>query len=232
MATAYAHIVRVYKARTGLPRDACVNTWSFKSDVLPAGDLITQAMANLQTIYTTVYNGVQSVEAYLSNVLEDDANSVEMLGYDVTAHLDGSVTGPPLRTENQQRGNSQAIDNLPSEVAGCLSFRTAGAFAEGPPAGPRLAARHRGRVYFGPLNLAALQQDVAQELEPVLNPDFIAALTGMAQADDINTGNVVWSVWSRANAAMGAVFSGFVDNEFDTQRRRGEKATVRTNWFK
>jgi hypothetical protein len=39
-----------------------------------------------------------------------------------------------------------------------------------------------------------------------------------------------WSVWSRKNANTKLVTGGFVDNAFDTQRRRGEKASGRQTW--
>jgi hypothetical protein len=39
-----------------------------------------------------------------------------------------------------------------------------------------------------------------------------------------------WRVWSRRNAAVYTVATGWIDNEFDTVRRRRIKATARTTF--
>jgi hypothetical protein len=39
-----------------------------------------------------------------------------------------------------------------------------------------------------------------------------------------------WVVWSEADQDAGSVFDGWIDNAFDTQRRRGVQASSRTTW--
>ena len=39
-----------------------------------------------------------------------------------------------------------------------------------------------------------------------------------------------WVLWSRANNAMFNVVGGWVDNAFDTIRKRGNAPTARTTW--
>jgi hypothetical protein len=57
------------------------------------------------------------------------------------------------------------------------------------------------------------------------------AAAGLQLKTDHGTGgNMRWAVWSRVNHAMYEVTGGFIDNEFDTQRRRGEVSTARSTF--
>jgi hypothetical protein len=178
--------------------------------------------------YNHIYTVDEAVSGYMSSVLSREANGCRFRGFDVGDHLDGSPTGlAPVHDSSWTLGAAAvgALD-LPSEIAVCNSFHDATNLGEGGHTGPRPASRHRGRNYIGPLNDLAVDNDgVPHVLEA-----FRLAITGAASSDDINTGNVTWSVWSRKNAAMYAVTAGFVDDAFDVQRRRGEKASTRTVW--
>lgn len=112
---------------------------------------------------------------------------------------------------------------LPQEVAICLSFVDAVYLTTTAP------GRHRGRVYIGPLNSSALQTVTGGYARPTA-----AVVTAMMEAaatlrDSAPTG-VEWAIWSRALDAFLPVDGGWVDNEFDTQRRRGHVSTVRNIW--
>ena len=123
---------------------------------------------------------------------------------------------------------------IPHEVACVLSFaanRESGT----------VAARRRGRIYFGPLNFAGTLSAVGG---PRVSVGLQRALLFGAGRLRRETGDS-WVVVSRAAGStqtLGAdgkmrrtpgprvvhtVNSAFVDNAFDTQRRRGPKATAR-----
>lgn len=111
---------------------------------------------------------------------------------------------------------------LPAEVAVCSSFYAS--HASGEP-----AARYRGRVYLGPLTTSAgelvggysrpsatFRQDVA---------DAMQALTTALSAVDYSL-----AVWSRTDNELRPVVGGWINDEWDTQRRRGPEVTQRTPW--
>lgn len=113
---------------------------------------------------------------------------------------------------------------MPAEVAICSSFqadRVAGL--------PQ--ARRRNRVYLGPLQPGVVNSTVGVEGRLTqVNMDLITgAFQNLAQnSNDQN--NWQWVVYSPTDNADHVVKNGWVDNAFDTQRRRGVKPTVRTEW--
>jgi hypothetical protein len=206
---------------SGLPEDVVVNTFAWT-----ASDLITlRAMttAAIPSFYNNVHApGTVTLASRISAKIARSTNGVIVKYYDVTTHLDGSAHGSPVAIEQFTLG--AAIDGtmLPEENAVVLSYH--GLLTDLPEeiGTTRPAARHRGRMYFGPCNTAVNQGSDAS-VEPQTN----AALRGAALSF-LALGSAPWSVWSRKNAAMYTVVGGYVDNAFDTQRRRGHKATART----
>jgi hypothetical protein len=109
---------------------------------------------------------------------------------------------------------------MPPEVAICLSYQAAK--ISGVP-----QARRRGRVFIGPLNTSAMGTDGRPATA------FINALVGAADAlkDPAGAPDWDWSTWSSFDPTVSTVIdNGWVDNEFDTQRRRGRKYTTRTTF--
>lgn len=126
------------------------------------------------------------------------------------------TTGPPAGTAG-----------LPLEVSLCGSYQGSDAIALPP-------ARKRGRLYIGPLSTGAMSTVAGGENAP--SSDFRgtlgAALKALAGKSSGNGGALTanWCVHSRASNAFSVISQGWVDNAWDTQRRRGERATVRTAW--
>lgn len=110
-------------------------------------------------------------------------------------------------------------DPLPSEVALVASF-------QGPKISGIKQARRRGRNYIGPLK-ASLN---------TLGRPSATALTNLAAAYDLfgtqvnAITDVDWVVWSGVSLTATPITDGWVDNAFDTQRRRGVQTTSRTTY--
>lgn len=101
----------------------------------------------------------------------------------------------------------------PREVCLCLSFSTD---ANRP--------RERGRVYVGPWQTGQLT-----ERPQSAHRDALGALSQGIQ--DLGGANVDWQVWSARTPPAGEahkVDKWWVDDEWDTQRRRGLDPTTRT----
>lgn len=226
---------RYYRAQAQLPISDIehgpysVNTFHYRTNgadsVLGDCDAIIGALG-------VFYVGIQ---ALLASTLTGTAR-VQI--YDLTdgepraAKQDSTITFDP-----------GAGDALPSEVAMCLSYR--GAFESGVN-----RRRNRGRIYLGPLDASVGAQGTDSFRPTAGAMDTLAgAGGGLVGPISYGTGGGImdWCVFSRAEAgvpvgtddaysaaqlfpAFRPVSVGFVDDAFDTQRRRGADPTSRATF--
>nr|CRY97714.1 hypothetical protein [uncultured prokaryote] len=185
---------------SGLSADSSTNTWYF---FLEDDSDRVEALAALATFYGSV--------GTLMSILIDNA----------------AVTCDWYRMEDPSPRSPWAMNNIlpfaagassgPTEVALVLSFEAAKESGSD-------QRRRRGRIYLGPLNAAATDRP---------NAGFVAVLrdagAALLAASDLATG-WSWVQYSPTNEAYNEIASGWVDNEWDTQRRRGRKATTRSTF--
>lgn len=196
---------------SGLPEDVSVNTFHTGAASMTPTDF-TDWCGMLEDLYTAVYVG-NNIFGFLSNNLSGD---VTIKSYDLSAPEPRAPEGVFTDT-----WTGLGISALPSEVAVCLSYQ--GDQISGAP-----QARRRGRIYLGPLAYAAAESNtIAKPAD-----DLIATVCAAADAFRAATAGAgqPWAVYSRVDDAFVNVTNGWVDNAFDTQRRRGEAATARTLW--
>lgn len=193
--------------RTGNPEDVSTNTWFFESDTLSYDDTIAALSAPIGDFY-------EALVSHLSPSLEGGDCSISFYNMLIPAPRPPTTAAMPLNTV-------PTTTPLPLEVAACLSFRTA----------PPQSASRRGRVYLGPLNTSALNKDAIGR--PVVNASFFTAV----QAGLVVLGNIVDQstirhvIYSRLNAITFGVTHYWMNDEFDTQRRRQSVLdTTRTTW--
>lgn len=205
---------------TGLPEDAVVNVWHFDGDDQA---LATDAdyHAGVMTLLTAFYG---AADAYISSLMASPATVKIYDMRDATPRVP-EYTGTIALTFG-------AAASYPSEVAVCLSFyaqQTSGVNQ----------ARRRGRVYIGPANAdtGALISNGWRVSAAARTAICAAAATMKAGAPAGSSGaSVKWAVYSPTTDAEGAnlddsfhdVVGGWMDDAFDTQRRRGVGATTRT----
>lgn len=223
-------------SRTGIARDSVVNNFvvATPDNVSPDFDATRDALA---AFYNDSYEaGIDSIASRLSSVLSRTVDAVALKFYNLTGHLDGSPHGSPVAERFLTLDAAQAgHNNLPGEAALVVSLEAdmTGALEEGP-LDTRPKQRRRGRVYLGPLNDFARSQDGTTGLVQV-NASFLQQVGKAADAlKDTLAGIAVplqpWAIWSRTDAVVRNVVRVKVDNEIDTQRRRGARATVRTTF--
>jgi len=190
---------------TGLPADVSVNTWSF-SGASANETTAAEVGAFLNTYYT-------ALRPFLSPALNPEAVGIKM--YDRA----DAEPRTPFVTATYDLGAQTSTLGLPEEVAVCLSFR--GVLESGEP-----PARRRGRIYMGPLNTDVL----AASNRSVVDPDFIDTMLAAYEAawDELTIAGLVHAVWSPTDVVSRPVVSAWMDDAFDTQRRRGVLATGRT----
>ena len=147
-----------------------------------------------------------------------------------TGFENGAPSGGPIDTRAIAAMHSRTggTVDLPSECAVVLTFNSD--FGTAPEFGPghtRLRARHRGRIYIGPLTSLAIESGTVSA--PHVSPAMIDTLSAAGHAL-VNDAATLWAQWSRVDAVFRPIIGGSVDNATDTQRRRGQAATARTLW--
>jgi hypothetical protein len=204
---------------TGLPVDIITNSWFFESEGDPSPtsfigmiDAIKAFYDDMEGFYSDTLTGTGTVEIY---------NMADAEPRVAVATFTGTLFTPVATT------------SLPAEVALCLSF--AGTAVSG-----INMARRRGRIYLGPLNTTTVAGgESAGDARP--SPTFAAAIE--AATDELNTSMqalseaTTHSVYSPTTDATGTLAEAFtpvarywVDDAWDTQRRRGAAPTGRYQW--
>lgn len=205
---------------SGVPEDAIVNTFYFDQDdngLLPPPD----------TSYDAVVTSLEQFYTAFDNVLFPAS-----VGNLATVRIYDMRDPQPrlLRRTDTFAINPSAANPLPSQVALCMSFAAAPLAGVNP-------ARRRGRVYLGP---------IAGNADELINsqsrPSGALRLAVKAGADslivpnDVGGSSLTWAMYSPTTDAGGAniddsmhdVQSGWIDDVWDTQRRRCPVSSTRT----
>jgi hypothetical protein len=222
------------EAFTGLPVDRPSNDWAFL-----AADTTDSTLNGIASSLTDFYaNASTGIGGFLGPQISRAVDGSQVAFYDLTGHLDGSPTGSPIHVVPFTPGNENSgARSFPAEVSIVLSFEASGWASvpeksvnpTPPPAFHRPRARYRGRVYLGPVDSATA--DGAYEPTPTSSSWMSTIAAAVTKFQDERAD---WGVWSRADATIRLLApSGRVwqDNAYDTQRRRGRKATGRTVLF-
>lgn len=205
MADAHYKVQARIPMDSGLPNDAAVNTWHFVCEI--GGSALTDAIAALDDFYGDVANMLSYACSFAS---------ATYTAYDMS---DPEPRAPVAIVEatDYTTGTSAAVP----ELALCLSFQ--GNRISGTP-----QARRRGRIYLGPL------ADITNtSTSPVVSAAKVTQLrdAGAALLLASNTAtDWAWVVYSVTDNDTVTVGSGWVDNAFDIQRRRGLEATSRVTF--
>lgn len=226
---------------TGLVQDNVQN--SLAVDTAPAWDPATQVgqvSIPLHQFFTRAVGGV-TVGSYISPVISRAALAAKSKFYDVTAAMNGQPHGSPVATDSFTLPAAAASQSLPEEVAVGLTIRGSGwdrqaieaADGADPDAQPdRPRQRYTGRIFISPLMVNALADDATGRPRPApaLRQLLVDSLA-LTQAELMANGHSL-AVWSRKAGAFRRLQAPgllpsqlFVDNAFDTQRRRGAART-------
>jgi hypothetical protein len=200
---------------SNLPEDRVVNTFHF-NDSSAYGTHVEQITTALSRFYTgtpSVFTGVTNpVGAWLSPWVQ---RAAELRFYDLTTAPPRVPTIVPMTLPAPIAGSG-----LPEEVAVCLSIQTDVA---------PFSARRRGRLFIGPLcNSAMFSAESTHSSRPaaLFQADLAASAVGLC-----NAGASGWAIRStRPTQNFVLVGRGWIDDAFDTQRRRGPKPASRLNW--
>jgi hypothetical protein len=192
-----------WQATSERPEDAITNTFHFtNTDTVTDYDNVRDILENFYTVEAA--GSVNSLDSYMS--LFSITGNWTLKAY---ALEDPKPRQPVIQW--QGTASPANISSLPAEVALVLSFQAD--IESG-----QIPARRRNRVYLGPFN------DVANR--PVGRPEGNLVQTMLFQAKQMlleSQASVRWS-WVAYSPTLDEAFpvsNGWVDNAWDTQRRRG-----------
>lgn len=195
---------------SGLAEDRYVNTthWQDSSFGLEDFDNVKDMLVDF---YTRVPpNGTNRITDFMSTgAINGD---VTLTAYRLS---DSKPRQPVYQKELQVSGLSND-DTLPTEVALVMSFQATKESGEN-------QKRRRNRIYLGPLDAQANNDGRPADL--LVDTILHSARALMNDATD--SVSWTWKIYSPSDDAAYPVWSGWVDNAFDTQRRRGIRPTAR-----
>lgn len=206
-----AQVVLPYTSN--LPADVVTNTLFFDNQSGTDPELIEVVMqAHLLTFYTAIYNAI-AFQGYINRA------NAEVRWYDMT---DPEPRIPNVLPLDLTAATTVSSDT-PAEVSIVLAFHAQ-------PISGGNQARRRGRIYLGGFSGGLT---VASSSGPPRVSS--AAMTAIANAAELlltnsQTANCPWVVFSPTAGTNAEVVGGWIDNEPDTQRRRGVGSTVRQVW--
>lgn len=202
----------VLQNANGLAEDRYLSSFVFTG---PGSSSATAALAE-----PLVRAFIQETAVWLGPQCSRAANASKTIWYDLGE--------PPVRTPHEATfslaaagGGTGSGQPLPAEVACVLSLRST-----------ENDARARGRLYIGPLHQACADTGTANDSRPILG--FRTALKGAAErlADNAVLAGISWQILSRSDGDTKEVVGGFIDDAWDTQRRRGVTPTSRLGWLR
>jgi hypothetical protein len=219
---------------SGVPDDVIVNTLYFDGD-----EDLDQAATDddyHQTAFTAITNFLHAIDNLILPVSVGPVATVKL--YDMR---DPEPRVPEF--EDLVSLTPTASPPLPNEVAVCLSFQAVQQSGQ-------LQRRRRGRIFLGPVandaNVVAVINGQARP-KVEMRDAICSAASSMKQTDlPIGIGGSVrWAIYSKTTDLGGGspptagtsiddafhdVDNGWIDDTFDTQRRRGPAATARATF--
>ena len=200
-------VMVVVPADNNVGEDVVVNT--FGIDIVGTlGVTVPKLQAAFKALYDTwgVYRGALQ-----------DWPKMTIKGYDMTA----PKPRVPVFDVPVTLSGLQATNTLPREVALCLSFQASRVSGVA-------QARRRGRVYFGPFAVASNNGTTSRPDNALITAvrDGAQAFVNLSSTDP----DWEWFVISEATGTPigNSVHDGWVDDAWDTQRRRGQDPSTRT----
>ena len=198
-------VMTTLETDSGLAEDFATNTWHIDTTATDPVEGTTNFIGDLGVFF-------QAIDVWLGATLSGVLN---YRAYDM------SEPTPRVPFLLDQDAITVGDGDLPQEVALCLSFQ-----------GVRISgedqASRRGRVFIGPLTTAAAVTAGGRPHATLISNLAVAGDTLATSANADTTYR--WVVYSPTTGGLTTVNNGWVDNAFDTQRRRGLAATSRTTW--
>lgn len=198
--TAYRVQVTLHTV-SGVAQDYVTNTWH----------VLGTSVSDAEDFTDTLRAGYNTLATRFGSTIAQNGHTIKVY------NMEDPEPRAPVLEYSWNLTSAPAANALPTEVALCMSFQ-----AEKISGVPQ--ARRRNRIYFGPFGNTINGNDGRPTTVIIgLLTDF-----GTAILDASAGATWDWGIFSTFNpGGLVEVSNGWVDNEWDTQRRRGREATSR-----
>lgn len=224
--TTSLNVEMVLPYNSGIPRDVATNHFFL---ILDAEVLPEDAANSFQELMAIVMNtGATDMTHPLGWYYSDEIDRAHC----VAKFYDPSLPGgsPPVETRPLAVAAAGPVGvSMPAEVALCTTWVGEGLPMVGDAELP--LRQRRGRTYWGPFNQGAVGTDGAGGVgrpSSTLQADLRLA-SGVMIASNVARASG-FAIFSRKAGDATVITRGWIDNEWDTQRRRGNDATVRSTF--
>jgi hypothetical protein len=156
----------------------------------------------------------QAIDVHMSDLVRN-TNGLLMKSYD----LDDPEPRAPVLTFSGNLTTSGS--GLPTECAIVMSYQAVQESGIS-------QARRRNRIYL-PFMKATVNDSTARP-SSAARTDIVNAAQALLNASGPTSSDWQWMVYSPTDDQFDLVDNGWVDNEWDTQRRRGRPATARSTF--
>lgn len=205
-------------ARSNFPEDDAMNTFAF-TGVAPVETQAELALERLREFYNdTAPTAAEPLKNYLAGTHNPAGMRIKVYDHD------DPEPRAPILDEGLGVSTADPVSdtNLPAEVALALSYA-------GAPESGQSQARRRGRIFLGPLNNGAGSGNSSIVYRPT-SAFVVSCIQACKRLAAVEPIGAQWRVYSRANQDFVLIDRGWVDNAFDTQRRRGPAAQACNAW--
>lgn len=164
------------------------------------------------TLVTEIVDAYNLIQSHISTVIAENGHDIQFY------RMSDPEPRAPVFEDSWNLSGTSAT-SIPRECAMCVSFQA-----------PRISgvpqSRRRGRLYLGPFGSSALDTATGNPSANIVTAcvNFGSALLDFSQGQ----ADWKWAVYSTVNETGSEVSDGWVDNAWDTQRRRGNEWTART----
>jgi len=200
----------IIPAVSGLSEDAATNVWYAETPGTPNPTAAGDFAAGVVQVYKDIAINLSPLMSW---------SLMNFKAYDMAA----PEPRVPIHAASMLFSGTVGVAALPTECACVLSF-------QGAPSSGVSQRRRRGRIYFGPLAVQSLNEPDGR-LEVLLHQGLRTSANNLMVAGNA-AASWTWCVCSQVTgtAVSTPVHNGWVDNAYDTQRRRGVKATTRSTF--
>lgn len=199
----------VWPWTTGRPEDVSSNTFHFNV----TGTLLTE-VTNIFTALNSFYGSAYGNDQR-SPLIDHDAGFVRF--YDMS---EAEPRVPIDEFAFTALSGTAGTTALPPEAAMVVSVRAEIESGDN-------KRRRMGRTYLGPFSTQALSSGTGRPGSGFIS-NLVTAANNLLIASNTADPDWVWAIYSPTDGVARQVVEGYVNNEFDTQRRRGLVDTSRS----
>lgn len=211
----------VFSNTNGLPADRYMNTFHFNGGNAEAALVEAVAVPALIAFWNTGVGGDPPLAAYMGQQCSRTALASRVTWYSLT-EPEPRVPHTTTWTLGAAEATTAGGTPLPAEVA-CVGSLT----SDHP--GPT----GRGRIFVGPFNTSAVGAgNESGESRPALGLRLAIRASCERLANAMHAEAFDWIVVSSVDMENYPITHGFVDNAWDTQRRRGLDPSTRVTWLR